>query len=115
MSIKIKEVEVKVCDFCDKDENAREECLSCGKHICYNCKKTAGRVFHHAVYFSGSGDGFFCNQCIAEKPKNPKVEKLLNAYLRIAALRTETELQCTALKERIDKAEAALKELQPED
>ena len=109
---KQKTIEVDICDFCGTDEQIYNCCLGCGKHACYECvsKKKVGVKYSHSVWASGSGDGFFCNQC-ATTPST-KIANLLRAFLRIAALRTESKAFGEDFTKRGEEAGAYLKSLQ---
>lgn len=111
---KEKTIEVKVCDVCGDDNHVYEECLCCEKNFCYDCAKTSGTDYPHAVYASGSGDGYFCHACketILSTP-NHKLYKLLMAYLAITCLRSEMDASYKNFEERSRELEAKLKSLQ---
>ena len=108
--LKTKNIETRVCDFCSTDDMVYDECIGCKKHVCYECKKTNGVDYKHATWASGSGDGFFCNACLA-KP-NPKYDRLLKAYQTIERLRNENDAFYKLWKEKAEEAEAHLKRLQ---
>ena len=86
---KIIEKEVTICDCCKK-ENYLDKCLNCGVEHCHNCQKTQGVIFNHAVNFSGSDDGYYCNQCNGELSRS-KQDPLYNAYNKIKMLRDEAK------------------------
>ena len=77
------------CDKCGK-ETYVDKCLKCGVEHCWECKKTEGIDYKHAVHFSGSGDGYYCHTCDTEL-RVTKSDKLHTAYRMIANLREEAE------------------------
>jgi len=82
-------VSKKYCDFCG--EESWEQCLGCGKDICWECQRdgTKAKEYHHGVYVSGTSDGAYCLKCDAEmKAKGDPVHA---AYLSIEALREEAK------------------------
>lgn len=85
---KMVSVEVKSCDFCGKGD-CYCQCMSCGKDICYDCKKRQALELPHSVYCIGSGDGEYCSQCAAD----PEVQRtpLFRSYQSIRSLRDELE------------------------
>lgn len=93
-----------MCDFCGKQ--SYQKCLGCGKDVCWECQKTEGIDFKHAVHFSGSGDGFYCQSCLSD----PKVIEtpLLKAYKKIWSLRKESEIWWKEFDERTKAAEIKL-------
>lgn len=102
---------VHVCDHCGSEEcYGNDGCLGCGVEHCYECKKTEGRVYNHAVSFSGSGDGYYCNVCDA-KLTSDGTDKRHNAYREIAALRTEAQIWGEDFQRRQKVAEKALSSL----
>lgn len=107
---KIVSVEATICDTCGKS-GALYQCNACGKDFCYDCANGgAGKKFPHGVHFSGSGDGFFCNACLAtELP--PEKSKLLMAYKKITALRHEEAGWYEDFQERSKTAENELQAL----
>ena len=54
--------EVTFCDNCEK-ETYVEPCLRCGVEHCWKCKEIESVEYGHAVYFQGSGDGYYCKAC----------------------------------------------------
>ena len=106
---KIIKKEVQICDACQKETYA-ETCLNCGVEHCWECRKEHGVEYTHALYFSGSGDGYYCNSCHNELSAKP-TNKLFNAYSAIADLKQEGNKWQRDFKARSDKAEALLKEL----
>lgn len=102
------QVEVAVCDFCGTEQSwGCDACLRCGKHICYECKKTKAVEYTHGVHFSGSGDGAYCVTCNAAMEANP--DQLFTAYQRIAALKAEARRFQHDFEARREAAEVALK------
>lgn len=103
-------VEVEICDFC-KENEARysAHCLRCNAIACYKCQETAGTEYQHAVYFSGSYDGWYCANCVAALTARP--EPLFEAYRQIARLRAEVEVWGEDFKKRSDAAEESLNKL----
>lgn len=97
------------CDFCGKAD-CYEKCLGCGKDVCHDCQKKQGIEYRHGVYFSGSGDGFYCFPCdsVARQTKDP----MHAAYLLIQRLRDELNGWSKDFRERQQAAEKALEKLQ---
>lgn len=103
----LKEKEVTICDYpnCEK-EDCYDECFICGATYCCDHKKTNGIELEHGVYCSGSGDIFICNKCHANIDKvTPEQRELYLVYMRIAALRQETQLINKDFNERKEAAE----------
>lgn len=103
------EKETTFCDVCGKEYPYCDVCLSCGKEVCHECAKTEGVEYKHSVWASGSGDGFYCNECDSKLKKTG--DKLHAAYRKIVSLRNEQEGFYKDFKARGDKAEADLKKL----
>ena len=101
------------CDFCNSTESTYEACANCGLDICYDCKKTKGVEYKHAIYFSGSGDGFYCDRCHSELTAEPN--PLFIAYKKIQLLRLEMNSFSADFKVRQEEAEANLKRLKGGD
>ena len=106
---KIIQKEVQFCDQCGK-ETYCGACLCCGIEHCYECREIHGVEYPHAIYFSGSGNGYYCKSCNAKLAKQNS-DVLYNAYLAIAVLRREAERWSLDFKARSDKAESNLKQL----
>ena len=102
-----KTIESHVCDFCKQSDQCYDKCVTCGKDVCYDCKKVAGVEYPHSVCCSGSGDGFYCHECDAKDSTS-----LHAAYVAIRSLRLEAESFYRGYRERSEKAELRLKELQ---
>ena len=103
---RIIEKEVVFCDSCQK-EAYTDTCLRCGVQHCYDCRKTKGVEYKHAVHFSGSGDGYYCNQCDGILYSTGD-DKLHSAYVKIKNLRKESELFYIDFDKRTKKAETIL-------
>lgn len=101
--------EVTLCDVCG-EEGYAEPCLKCGKEVCWKCKKTQGVTYNAGVYFSGSGDGFYCHSC-NETLILSRADELHNAYTHIRALRNEAEAFGRDFKNRQERAEEAIRPL----
>lgn len=93
------------CDYCAK--GSYEKCLGCKKDICWDCQKTKGIDFKHSVHFSGSGDGFYCNECLGNKEVTST--PLFKAYKEINNLRNEQKNWYDDFRKRADTAENHLK------
>jgi len=105
--------EVDCCDVCGKDDYVTA-CMSCGVDHCYDCSKTEGKKYPHAVNFSGSGDGYYCNTCdheMAISGGNP----LHAAYQKIESLRDETKAWFVDFKKRADSAEEWLSAIRAQE
>ena len=108
MKIK-KEVELTSCDICGSTQ-CFNRCLECGVDHCFDCRKEHGVEYKHAVYSSGTGDGYYCLAC-DEQLTHDGNDSLHNAYLEIYSLRQEVEQNYLSFKDRSDKAESMLKKL----
>ena len=104
------QVEQSFCDVCGKQSSGYCVCNYCGKEFCYDCEKTEAVNYAHAVSFSGSGDGLYCNECDQKLTKS-KEDKKHNAYRVIASLDAERAGWYADFKKRLDKAEEALKSM----
>ena len=100
-----KEIMKKVvfCDNCGKEATYSFRCVNCGKRYCSDCEQTCITEYQHGVFFSGSGDGYFCNSpdCIIR----PEIKPLLNAYQLIQSLREESNRWNADFRSRCDAAE----------
>lgn len=106
---KLVQKSVTFCDECEK-ESYTHNCLICGKGYCFECRTQHIIEFHHAVFFTGSKDGYYCNTCLNTSiPKEHRAK--LAAYRTIAALRVEYSAWCEAFNIRATAAEAALKRI----
>lgn len=101
------QVEVNVCQNCDKETDYQYECDSCGNAYCFDCYKKCGQEYSHGLYISGSGDGFFCTACLLAPQKYTK--ELLEAYQRIAALRIESQAYSEDISKRAKALESKIK------
>lgn len=99
---------VEVCDSCHK-EDYTHKCLGCGKDFCWECMKTEGVEYHHAVHFSGSGDGFYCHECDKTCFKTP----LHRAFRAVEDLKQEADEWQKDFQARMKAAEDHLKSLNP--
>ena len=98
-----------MCDVCGKDAYGYS-CLKCGIEHCWECSKKLGKIYHHAVSFSGSGDGYYCLNCdslMRVERGNP----LHNAYIQIENLRDEQNAYFKDFERRSKKAEEYLQSL----
>lgn len=94
---------VACCDQCGS--TAYRKCDGgCGKDLCTSDK--CHRVYQHAVYFSGSDDGNYCDECM-EKPADAR--RL--AYETIGRLRDEHTAFHDDFRLRMEAAEARVKQL----
>ena len=86
------QVEAIVCDKCGdgRDLHSCYSCLNCGMDMCYGCLEKYGIKYSYAVYFSGSGDGYYCINC-DNKLKTSGKDELWNAYFRIHLLKKKSE------------------------
>ena len=87
---KIIEEEAIFCDRCEGRADFPSTCRHCGSQHCYSCREKHGVEYNHAVHFSGSDDGYYCNECDAELQAS-KSDALHCAYLAIMALRQESK------------------------
>jgi len=100
-------IEQAICDFC-QHEQSYQQCLRCGKDVCWACKKTRGVDYNHAVYFAGSGDGFYCTSCDIALSES-KADPVHQAYVGIRALRDEQIAWGKDFEKRRDVAEETLR------
>ena len=101
---------VTLCDNCEKESDYPTRCLKCGAEYCSSCYSKRGVSYHHGLYYSGSGDGFYCHKCDAALKASGK-DKLHTAYLNIVRLREEHDAWTQDFRKRQEAAEAAIKEL----
>lgn len=106
---KVIQQSVTICDVEGCENHAHTKCLGCGRDYCYDHKKTLGREYSAGVYFSGSGDGFYCTQCDARL--SAKGDKLLLAYKKVSYIRDDIKVSNEMYDKRIKEAEAALEKL----
>lgn len=99
--------EVHFCDQCGKEDSYPTACMGCGTEMCGQCQNKHGKAYTHAVYCSGSGDGFYCNPCDA-KLTAAGDDKRHNAYRAIKSLRYELEAWSIDFKKRQEAAEKAV-------
>lgn len=107
MKIK-KEKTISLCDECGVENSYMDSCLCCGKEMCFNCWKKRGKSYNHGVFFAGSGDGYYCNEC-DKKLTEKGSDKQHKAYRNIASLREEYQTWHLRFKERATEAENNLK------
>lgn len=98
--------EVECCDECGRELSYETSCMKCGAVYCYDHQKTLMVEFPHAVHFSGSGDGHYCKKC-ARELESAGTDPLFESYMKIAALRNESERFYTDFHRRAKQAEAA--------
>ncbi len=108
-----REVEITLCDGCNKDVDYPRPCLRCGKAYCYECSKACTVEYAHAVSFSGSGDGRYCVPCDTFLQSNP--QPLHSAYLRIANLRAQQKRMYDEWEATAKLAEASLRSIQAKE
>lgn len=85
---KMIEVEAEFCDSCQKRAMVNT-CMRCGIEHCYDCKEKLGVSYDKAVYFRGTGDGYYCRPCNTTLLIEGPPDKLFNAYLAIQRLQFE--------------------------
>lgn len=105
----IKPIVVTKCDFCANGNNVWEKCKGCSKDVCYECQKIKGIKFSYEIHFSGTHDGFYCSECLA----NPRVlsSDTYKAYKTIRDLRVEHDAWWKDFDIRGNKANENLKRL----
>ena len=106
---KMIEKEVTLCDSCEKEAYLKV-CIRCGVEHCYECKKFKGIEYTNGVRFSGTGDGYYCNECdgiLFTKEHND----LHFAYVIIRNLKTESQLYYADFSKRSTAAEDILSNL----
>lgn len=102
-----KEVEIRICDFCEKSDQCYYKCDCCGKDVCFDCRDNVGVQYEHSMCCSGTGDGFYCHACDASDKSD-----LHTAFVRIRSLRLEAQAFYEGHRTRSDEAEKRLKEIQ---
>lgn len=107
---KTKQVEYNACDSCNNDEYAFYTCRGCGKSFCFSCREKQGVEYKHSLFCSGTGDGYYCNKCNAEKLGHGN-DPVFNCYAHIKTLRRQYEILEEELKEAGKRAEENLKRL----
>ncbi len=83
---KMIEKEMTFCDECEKGDYVYK-CMGCGIEYCYDCRKLLLKEYQHEVYFTGSGDGYFCKDCDINPPA--KVKKIHSLYKAVEMLKNE--------------------------
>lgn len=110
MATREKAVVVHVCEGCGGDCDYPTKCLSCREAFCYDCRKTKGITYKHAVHCSGSDDGFYCTACDTALITR-KGSKLHSAYRSIADLVAQYEAFYRDWEMRAKIHEAVIKDL----
>ena len=110
MTIEKREVEMCVCDCCGATDTYMRCCTCCGKHICNYCQDGAAKQFEACVLSITSGDGLYCNACLADTDAR-RHDELFMAFREIALLRCEAEAWKKEFEARAKKAEARLRKL----
>ena len=105
---RIIEQEVSFCDHCKKQTYVTA-CLHCGVEHCWDCKKRFG-IEYTRLYFSDSGDGYYCTACDLKLSASSK-DPIHNVYTLIKSLRNEESRWYSNFKVRVDNAEKELKRL----
>ena len=100
-------VELNYCDNCGNQHDYLTACMSCGIEHCYECRKTAGKEYPHAVHCGGSNDGYYCRPC-DRKLSISGTDKRFAAYREIEALRAECSEWGAAFERKRKVAEAAV-------
>lgn len=100
--------EITVCDICGKEAGYATTCRKCGLEVCYDCEEGHMVKYNHAVHFTGSGDGYYCNKCNTEL-KDTGGDMLFNSYQEIRRLREKERLFCVKFKAETDFAETNIK------
>lgn len=104
---KVIKKEVTFCDCCGNEMEYSHKCIRCGKDHCYNCL-SKGKEYAHSVHCSGSGDGFYCNECDAILTQS-KSDTLHNAYKEIELLRLVERSMWEEFKCKVEIAEKNVK------
>ena len=112
MATKVIKKEVSFCDECGNEVYVQAG-LGCGIEHCEKCRRRRGYEYKHAVPFSGTGDGYFCNKCDKEPPE--KVKELHQAYRRIQSLHNEEKKWHKTFEARVEVAESVLNALLVEE
>ena len=109
MSIKSVTKQERRCDFCGAEAYDFNACLGCGKDICWQCQEKHGVKYVHGVHFSGSQDGWYCNEC--DSKLYAANDPLHAAYSKIAYLRREEKAWYDDFEFRKTKAEKELQSI----
>ena len=102
--------EVTFCDCCDK-EGYVVQCIRCGIEHCWKCRESQGKNYTYSVWCSGSGDGYYCNECDEVLMKTEKSE-LHSAYVNINNLKKERIKLLKDIDSRCKLAEIELEQIQ---
>lgn len=99
MKVKVERLEG-ACDICGEDKpmfNVYETCCVCGRAFCSEHWKLNGITLPHSLYFDGSEDGTYCQECVkrltGETPKSDKRVQLLSVYRSMQELRDAMKAQ----------------------
>ena len=96
------------CDYCG--ETSYQECLICGKDVCWGCQSKYCKEYKCGVFHCGSDDMFLCDECLS-KPIPQKYSKVIDAYKKIDNLRKEYKLWWGDFDKRTETAEEELKKM----
>lgn len=106
-------IAVDICDCCKVKESHSQKCLNCGKAVCFECERGGhGKDFRHSIHCSGSGDGFYCSECVPQMIASG--EPLFMAYRSIQLLSAEYEAYYKEFEKRAEIAKAAIARLRKE-
>lgn len=97
------------CDYCKGQiEDYREmECIKCGKHLCPKCQEKHSVTYRHAVYCSGSYDGYYCKKC-DQKLRESMSDPLWLAYNKVLRLKTFLSNHDLEIKKQVSDAGLAV-------
>ncbi len=80
MSVIVKSVKYRCCDFCDNtsegEENVLQTCMICGKDFC----QKHGELFNPEYGFVDTEELLICQDCLKTIFKKKKPEKKRNGY-----------------------------------
>ena len=109
MSTRTKTVTVHVCHSCGADCDYPYVCGGCGQPFCFSCRDK-GIEYPHAVFFSGSDDGFYCKPC-DRKLSRRSSDQVYLAYRKIGELRAEAKRWNEDFEKRTKAAQEELQRL----
>lgn len=102
--------EVHLCDKCFQEADYPRACMECGVEMCLKCWEGLGVDYSHAVFYGGSGDGYYCKSCDQKLIDSATNEKH-TAYRLIKDLKLEANEWNDEFKRRSKAAEENLKRL----
>ncbi|MDO8622612.1 MAG: hypothetical protein Q7R52_00025 [archaeon] len=71
--------EINICDICSSEHVYGDVCLCCGIYYCSE-HSNLGIDFLHSCFSGGTGDIFFCNNCIENLDACVGIDKFIEIY-----------------------------------